>query len=81
MLNLPLDVNNSDYDQPRYGVNKRCYIGKYSRDTMITEQLDKRKTNVSNEEDQDRFYYFILYGIEVRMNERILIGTFGSNGN
>ena len=37
MLKLPLDVNNSDYDQPRYGVNKRCYIGKYSRDTMIGE--------------------------------------------
>ena len=34
------------------------------------------KTNVRNEENQDRVYDPILHGIEVRMNAWILIGTF-----
>ena len=29
-------------------------------------------------EDEEAIYETILYGIEARMNERILIGTFGA---
>ena len=36
------------------------------------------RTNISNEKDQYRVYETILHGIEARMNERILIGTFGA---
>ena len=34
-------------------------------------------TNIETE-DEEKVYERILYGIEARMNERILIGTFGA---
>ena len=36
------------------------------------------KTDISNEEDQDKVYESILHGKEAKINERILIGTFGA---
>ena len=37
-----------------------------------------KTTNIVNEEDGDKTYEVILHGLVARMNERILIGTFGS---
>ena len=37
-------------------------------------------TIIDNEEDKDKVYEAILYGIKSRMNEWILIRTFGSMG-
>ena len=34
-------------------------------------------TNIATE-DEEKIYNTILHGIEARMNERILIGTFGA---
>ena len=36
------------------------------------------KMNIRNEEDRDRVIESILHRIEDRVNERILIGMFGS---
>ena len=33
-------------------------------------------TNITSE-DEEKIYEILLHGIEARMNERILIGTFG----
>ena len=77
MLKLPQGINNSDHDQLKYGVNKRCLYQK------VLEEHNNQivvlgNTYVYNEEDQDRVYESILHWIEARMNERILIGTFGT---
>ena len=39
--------------------------------------MDLITTNIETE-DEEKVYERILYGIEARMNERILIGTFGA---
>ena len=39
--------------------------------------VDLATTNISTE-DEEAIYETILHGIEARMNERILIGTFGA---
>ena len=36
-----------------------------------------KTTNIVNEEDRNKTYEAILHGLVARMNERILIGTFG----
>ena len=39
--------------------------------------VDLVTTNVTSEEEE-KVYEIILHGIEARMNEKILIGTFGA---
>ena len=78
MLKLPWDVNNSDDGQPIYGVNKRCIYWKVFDGYNDQKVVRLKKKHVSNDDNQNRVYKSFLHGIEARMNEQILIGTFGA---
>lgn len=77
-LKLPWDVNISDDDQRRYRLNKRYMYQKAFEGCRGLRVVKLEKTDISNEEDQDKVYESILHGKEAKINERILIGTFGA---
>ena len=66
-----------DRKQPRYRVNKRCLYWRNFTGNNNWRVVDLVSTNDTPEEEE-KVYEIILHGIDVRMNERILIGTFGA---
>lgn len=78
MLKLPLDVNISDYFQLRHGVNKSCMYWEVFVRYNDWRVVCLKKKMIRIEVNQDRVNEFILYWIKARLNERILIGTFGT---
>ena len=77
ILKLPWEKGIVDREQPRYGVNERCIYWRNFMGYNNWRVVDLVSTNDTPEEEE-KVYEIILHGIDVRMNERILIGTFGA---
>ena len=63
--------------QRRYWFNERCIYWRNFKEYNNWRVVDLVTTNVTSTEEE-KVYEIILYGIEVRINERILIWTFGA---
>ena len=77
LLETPWDNKLDDQSQPRYGINERCLYYRNFKDYNNWRVVNLITTNIATE-DEEKIYNTILHGIEARMNERILIGTFGA---
>ena len=77
MLKTPWDKEFNDQSQPRYRINEWCLYWKNFKGYNNWRVVDLITTNIATE-DEAAIYETILHGIEVRMNERILIRTFGA---
>ena len=58
-------------------MNERCLYWKYFKGYNNWRVVDLITTNIDTE-DEEKVYETLLHGIEVRMNEKLLIGTFGA---
>ena len=77
LLETPWDKELDDQLQPRYGINERWLYYRNFKGYNNWRVVNLATTNIATE-DEEKIYETILHGIEARMNERILIGTFGA---
>ena len=77
LLETPLDKELNNQSQPRYGINELCLYYRNFKGYNNWRVVNLITTNIATE-DEEKIYNTILHGIEARMNERILIGTFGA---
>ena len=77
ILHLSWEKGIVDREQPRYGANERCIYWRNFMGYNNWRVVDLVVTNITPEEEV-KVYEIILHGIEARMNERILISTFGA---
>ena len=77
LLETPWDKVLDDQLQPRYGINERWLYYRNFKGYNNWRVVNLATTNIATE-DEEEIYETILHGIEARMNERTLIGTFGA---
>ena len=77
LLETPWENELNDKSQPRYGINERCLCYRNFKGCNNWRVVNLATANIATE-DEEAIYETILHGIEARMNERILIGTFGA---
>ena len=77
LLETPRDKKLNDQSQPRYEINERCVYYRNFKGYNYWRVVNLATTNIVTE-DEEAIYETILHRIEARMNELILIGTFGA---
>ena len=77
ILKIPWGTYLDNKEQPQYGVNEWYIYWRNFKGYNNWRVVDLITTNITSE-DEEKVYEIILYGIEARMNERILIGNFGA---